>query len=109
GVVLFREPSADNPIGESALENPIFRAADRLRTAGTWRGPIAPNGASYISAFQPIATPPLLIAVSLDRGEVLAGWYHERNVTSAGLAILGLTLTMTVFVLFRQIDAKAEA
>jgi signal transduction histidine kinase/CheY-like chemotaxis protein len=109
GVVLFREPSTDNPIGESALENPIFRAADRLRTAGTLRGPLTPSGAPFISAFQPIATPPLLIAVSLNRDEVLGGWYHERNVTSAGLAILGLTLAMTVFVLFRQIDGKAEA
>jgi signal transduction histidine kinase/ActR/RegA family two-component response regulator len=109
GVVLFREPSADDPIGEPAFENPIFRAADRLRTAGTLQGTIAPNGASFISAFQPIATPPLLVAVSLNRDEVLAGWYHERNATSAALAVLGLTLTMTVFVLFRQIDAKARA
>jgi signal transduction histidine kinase/CheY-like chemotaxis protein len=109
GVVLFREPSTDDPIGEPAFENPIFRAADRLRTAGTLQGTIAPNGASFISAFQPIATPPLLVAVSLNRDEVLAGWYHERNATSAALAVLGLTLTMTVFVLFRQIDAKARA
>ncbi len=109
GVVLFREPSANNPIGESAVENPIFMAADRARAAGTLQGPISADGPPFLSAFQPIATPPLVVAVSLNRDEVLAGWYHERNAASVGLAVLGLTLTMTVFVLFRQIDAKAKA
>ena len=109
GTVLFREPSATNPIGETALENPIFRAADRLRASGTLQGPVAPDGPPFISAFQPVATPPLIVAVSLNRDEVLADWYHERNVTGAGLAVLGLTLAMTVVGLFRQIDAKAGA
>jgi signal transduction histidine kinase/ActR/RegA family two-component response regulator len=109
GVVLFREPSADNPIGEPAVDNPIFKAADRIRAAATLHGPLVPQGPLYITAFQPIATPPLLVAVSLNQDEVLAGWIHERALTSAGIAILGLTLIPTVFVLFRQIDAKAKA
>jgi signal transduction histidine kinase/ActR/RegA family two-component response regulator len=109
GVVLFREPSENNPIGETALENLIFKAADKLRKPGTLQGPIEPGGAPFISAFQPIATPPLIVALSLNRDEVLADWDHERNVTSAGLVVLGLTLTLTVFVLFRQIDGKARA
>jgi signal transduction histidine kinase/CheY-like chemotaxis protein len=109
GVVLFREPSADNPIGEPAVENPIFNAGDRVRVAGTLHGPITPQGSPFISAFQPLATPPLLVAVSLNQNEVLAGWYHQRNITSAGIAILSVSLVLTVFVLFRQIDAKARA
>jgi signal transduction histidine kinase/CheY-like chemotaxis protein len=109
GVVLFREPSPNNPIGESAINNPIFRAADRLRAAGTLHGPIAAQGPPFISAFESISPPPLLVAVSLNQDEVLSGWYHERNITSAGIGILGLTLVLTVFVLFRQIDAKTKA
>jgi signal transduction histidine kinase/CheY-like chemotaxis protein len=109
GVVLFSEPSADNPIGEPAVDNPIFKAADRVRAAATLHGPLVPQGPPFISAFQPISTPPLLVAVSLNQDEVLAGWNHERALTSAGIAILGLTLIPTVFVLFRQIDAKAKA
>jgi signal transduction histidine kinase/ActR/RegA family two-component response regulator len=109
GVVLFREPSADDPIGEASLQNPLFIAAEQRRTAGTLEGPVVPGGPALISAFQRIATPPLIVAVSLNRDEVLAGWNHERNAASAGIAALGLTLTMTVFVLFRQIDAKTRA
>ena len=96
GAVLFREPSTSNPIGESALKNPLFQAAQADGEAGTLRGPLAPDGDAFISGFRRIATPPVIVAVSLHQEEVLADWYHERNVTSAGFAVLGLTLGLTV-------------
>ena len=109
GVVLFREPSTTNPIGESAQGNPLFQAAQAEAASGTLHGRLEPAGPGFISAFHRIGTPPVIVAVSLQRDEVLSDWYHERNVTSAALAVLGLTLAMTVFVLFRQMDARAQA
>ena len=109
GAVLFREPSTSNPIGESALKNPLFQAAQADGEAGTLRGRLEPDGDAFISGFRRIATPPVIVAVSLHQEEVLADWYHERNVTSAGFAVLGLTLGLTVLVLFRQMDARAQA
>ena len=109
GAVLFREPSSANPIGESALQNPLFQAAQAQGDTGTLRGPLAPGSDTFISGFRRIPTPPVIVAVSLQQNEVLADWYHERNVTSAGLVVLGLTLGLTVLVLFRQMDARAHA
>ena len=71
-----------NPIGESAPENPMFQAAQVRRTAGTLRGRLAPDGATFISAFQRdrrrrhSSSP-----CRSHRDEVLGDWYHERNVT----------------------------
>lgn len=62
-----------------------------------------------LTAFQTSATPPLVIAASLDRDEVLAGWRREAR--GAGIVLVGAALTLLAMLayLFRQMDAKARA
>jgi hypothetical protein len=65
GLVLFREPSTANPTGESALDNPLFKAALRHDGPGTLRGPLEAGGGEFISGFQRLSRPPVIVAVSL--------------------------------------------
>ncbi len=110
GFVLFREPSGENPIGQSVRDNPIFAASARSAgAAGVLEGPVDRDGPVQLSAFHATDTPPLIVAVSLDRAEVLAGWLHEALGSAALFTVLTLTLAGTLLVLYRQTEAKTHA
>jgi signal transduction histidine kinase len=108
GSVLVREPSDANPIGESSVSNPIFTAA-QASAAGVVDGPLAPDGRRMLSAFRVIDHPPLVVAVSLDRGVLLADWRRQVFSSTIGLLVLVTLMAATLAALFRQIDAKAAA
>ncbi len=109
GTLLFREPSAGSPLGELLKDNPIFVAASEPSASRRLRGPIAPGGPVMLSAFHTSTAPPMIVAVSLDRSEVLAEWRHQMR--GSGLFFLAVVFTVagTLTVLFRQMDAKAFA
>jgi signal transduction histidine kinase len=109
GAILFREPSTTDPIGESARDNPIFAAASKNVAPGTLRAPIADGGAEMISAFHTTEVQPLILAVSLDQGEVLAHWRRELMWSISVFGVATVLLGATLFVLFRQMDAKSVA
>jgi signal transduction histidine kinase/CheY-like chemotaxis protein len=108
GLVLFREPSTTNPIGERVPDNPIVRAASRAPT-GSLRGPIGPGGPVLLTAYHQTAEPALIVAVSLSQSEILAEWWRQVTASLAVLAVLGFAAAGTWFVLFRQIDARDAA
>jgi signal transduction histidine kinase len=108
GFVLVREPTAANPIGESSTANPIFTAAQQ-RHAGVVEAPLTDGGAMMVSAFRVSDTPPLIVAVSLDRAELLADWRRQVLSSTIVFVVLGATMALTVAMLFRQMDAKAAA
>jgi signal transduction histidine kinase len=109
GIVLFREPSATNPLGEPAGTNPIFAAAKRATDPGTIEVAVRPGGPTLLTAFRATTTPPLIVAVSLDRDEVLSDVRRQSREATAFFVVLTLTMAGTLFVLFRQMDEKAKA
>ncbi|OLD14306.1 MAG: hypothetical protein AUJ01_14045 [Acidobacteria bacterium 13_1_40CM_3_65_5] len=109
GFVLFREPSTANPLGESAIANPIFQAAQRANTAGAIEGPIVRGGPALLSTYHVTAVPPLIVAVSLDRSEILADWRRQAIGSIVFFVVLGLTMAVMIGFIFRQMDAKAAA
>jgi signal transduction histidine kinase len=109
GVVLFREPSATNPINEAPANNPILQVAQRSGHEGIVNGPLQPGGPVFVSTYRTIAEPPLIVAVSLSRDEILADWYRQRRSAGFALSALALTLACMVFVVFREMDARARA
>jgi signal transduction histidine kinase len=108
GSVIVREPSGTNPIGEPSAGNLIFQAAQRARE-GIVDGTVTPGGADMLSAFHAISAPPLVLAVSLDRGELLADWRRQAVAWTVGFAILSATMMAMLTVLFRQMDAKSAS
>jgi signal transduction histidine kinase len=109
GVVLFREPSETNPINDAAASNPILQAAQRAGSAGVFNGPMQPGGPAFISAYRTVGEPPLVVGVSLSRDEILSNWYRQRRSAALALSALALTLGCMVFVVFREMDARARA
>ena len=109
GVVLFREPSATNPINEAAADNPILLSALRSGTEGIVNGPVHPGGPSLVSAYKPVGEPPLIVGVSLNRDELLTDWYRQRRSAALALSALAFTLGCMVFFVFREMDARARA
>jgi signal transduction histidine kinase len=109
GVVLFREPSTTDQLGDTAEGNPIFTEAKRSGAAGRLRGPLKDGGPVLLSAFHSMASPPLIVAVSLDRNEVLAQWRHQARASGLFFVALMCTMAGTLAILFRQMDAKRDA
>ena len=107
GAVIIREPSEVDSSGERAESQMLLEAA-RSQGSGVIRRPIDP-GRPAITAFRTLATPPLVVAVSLDEAEVLAAWRHQARTSALAFAALTLTLTGLISVLFRQIDARTRA
>ena len=109
GVVLFNEPSSPSRIGEQVANNPIFREASRRGGRGTLRTPVEVGGRMGLTAYHNVATPPLVVAVSLDQSEVLADWTREATASVVLLSVAAVTLMTTLAFLFRQMDAKSRA
>lgn len=104
GVVLFREPSPVNPIGQEARTNPIFMAASKSGLSGLLRDSLEAGGSTLLSAFHTTSTPPLIVAVSLDQGETLADWQHEAQASAVLFTAIAITLVATLVVLFWQME-----
>ena len=109
GFVLFREPSTESATGAPAIGNAIFDAAKRGTPRGIVRGPAEAGGAFLLTGYSTSPNPPLIVAVSLDRDEVLAGWRRQAYLSASFFAALAVMMAATLGVLFRQIDAKARA
>jgi signal transduction histidine kinase len=109
GAVLFREPSSANPLGQTAAGNPIFEAAKSGVQFGTLESAFEPNGPVFLTAFQRMPTLPLIVAVSLERNEVLQDYRHQIRMSLLFFVVLTVLLSATLLVLFRQMDAKAAA
>ena len=111
GVVLFREPSAQDLIGQPASDNPLFRAAVRGGPTVSLSNvnALEPDGRALLGAVRRMERPPLILAVSLDRSEVLGPWRREAVGGAAVFGIGAMLLASVLFLLYRQIDAKQLA
>ncbi len=109
GVVLFREPSEKDPMGETATGNPILLTAQQKPGVGLVRGSIESGGPEYLSAYRTSGgMPPLIVAVSLSKGEILSDWQRQIQTSLTAFVALTLTLALMVRVLFRQMDERTK-
>jgi PAS domain S-box-containing protein len=109
GYVMIREPSAVDPIGQSAHGNPLLVHAQDGPAAGYLHAPLTPAGRPYLSAYRRLAYPPLVVAVSLAEGDVLAEWRHAALIASALVAVVGLLLAFAFLSINGEIRARAQA
>ena len=110
GTLVVREPSAADPMGLPAHDNALFVAALAAASgAGILAGPVTPGGPRMVSAYRRVGSLPLLVAVSLDETEVLAGWRRDVRGFITTYSVISALVIGVLFVLSRQIDAKALA
>ena len=109
GSVLFREPSQQNPLGDSAVNHPVLTTAKTGAAHGVLTRPLEDGGPELITAYRTLSAPSLVLAVSLGRDEALADWYVHLRMALIELFGLAGVLTTLVLLLFRQIDARGRA
>jgi signal transduction histidine kinase/CheY-like chemotaxis protein len=109
GVILVREPSTSDPIGQPSADNPVFLAARGGSAPGLLRGPVVPGGPVLLSAYRSTTQPSLVVGVSLSRADVLAEWNREARVSAALLAVLGITAALGLWLAFRRLDERDAA
>jgi len=107
GTVLFREPSDREPLGESAVANPIFAAAKHSNGSGTIETGARLGGPGTLTAFRSTAEPPIVVAVSLDRDEVLHDWRIQVVESAVFFGVLTVMMAGTLVALLRQMDQKS--
>jgi signal transduction histidine kinase len=110
GSLVVREPSAEDPMGLPAADNALFAAALSAPSGtGVLEGPVTPNGPRMVSAYRRVEGLPLLVAVSLDESEVLAGWRREMRGFVTTYTVVSVLLIGVLMVLSKQIDARTAA
>jgi PAS domain S-box-containing protein len=109
GLVLFREPSPSDPMGQTAADSPLLDAQRATPAHGIVEGPLAAGGRNYISAYRSLTEPPLVIAVSLSKNDMLAAWRDEVLVVGLVTAGTGLALLLAALLIAREIGARAAA
>ncbi len=105
-----------------AVASPVFKSADVgphgvitvLHPSGVvmFREPpsaVQPSTPAFITVTRQTETPPLAVAVSLARVDVLAEWRRETGITIVFFGIAAAFVTGGLAIMFRQIDrANAE-
>jgi signal transduction histidine kinase/CheY-like chemotaxis protein len=109
GVVLFREPSERNPLGEQAAGSPLFEAAKRVGGTGHFRGRVAADAPMLRTAFRALPEQRIIVAVSLGENELLAAWNHDARMSLAVGALLVVLSVAFLLLLYRQIDVRHTA
>jgi PAS domain S-box-containing protein len=109
GIVLFREPSSRDPIGEPAQSHPIYLAQRDKPGNGVLRAALAPGGPSYLSAYRTLGIPPLVVAISLAEADVLATWHHVSLLAIGLTAALGVALLLAGLLIAHEIRTRAAA
>src|SRR5215216_1938530 len=109
GIVVFREPSSRDPIGEPAHTDPIFMAQRQSPGTGRLRGPLDEGGSSFLSAYHTLPFPPLVVAVSLAEQDVLVPWWHVTLLAFGLTAALGIALLLAAYLIMREIRDRAAA
>jgi signal transduction histidine kinase len=108
GVVLFREPSAENPINEADQNNPLLALAAR-HESGIYRGTFGADPRVFITSYRTVPGPDLIVAVSLSESDMLADWRRQARVAAAAFGSLTVTLGLIVAALFRVVHARERA
>jgi signal transduction histidine kinase len=110
GTIVVREPSAQDAMGTPANDNVLFGAAVHgPDPSGVLEAMVTPDTPLMISAYRRVADLPLIVAVSLDRDELLAGWRREARGFATTYGVVSVLLFGVLFVLSKQIDANAAA
>jgi PAS domain S-box-containing protein len=107
--VLFREPTPVGLDDAAVRENPLVERLKDAAPSGFVRAPFMSGGPEYFSAYRRIQSPPLTLAVSLSRQEILAAWRTSATVSAAIFAAFGVLLLVAWRLIMRQIRARNEA
>ncbi len=107
GTLVVSEPNDGRTIGNRAAIADAVLAQLRLPAAATLAPP-ADSGATEIISYRPIQGRPLIVAVSVDKDELLQGWHAERRDYVVIFAMITLTIGILTWGLVRLLDRRQQ-
>ncbi|HWK47040.1 MAG TPA: PAS domain S-box protein [Stellaceae bacterium] len=109
GILLVRRPFDETTIGRSLLNGGIFH--DYLPKAPIGSAEIASStdGVVRLNGYRRVDAYPLVVAVALEKDEMLAAWRADAWRHATGVGILVVILGMLGLRLTRQIGLREEA
>ncbi|HTD05997.1 sensor domain-containing diguanylate cyclase [Undibacterium sp.] len=109
GILLTRRPLLADSIGKSMVDTPLFRDNASKKTSGAFTVASAQDGVRRQNSFRHLDKYPLFVAAALSESEVLADWWADTYLHSAGVAALLVVLGSLGFPLIRQIKLRLDA
>ncbi|HEX3498049.1 MAG TPA: PAS-domain containing protein [Stellaceae bacterium] len=108
GTLVVSEPNDEQVIGNrAAIADAVLAQLHAQRTA-TVATSIGPDGATDIISYRPIAARPLIVAVSVNKDELLQGWRAERRDYAVIFAMITLTIGVLTWGLVRLLDRRQQ-
>ncbi|HYD64256.1 response regulator [Azospirillum sp.] len=96
GVLLTGVPFQADQIGRAEAESELFHNQLPRAEHGVFRGPgPGPGGRTLITAYRATPIWPLVLAISRDEAEELAGW--RDNLMAGGLIVAGFIVVIALF------------
>jgi signal transduction histidine kinase/CheY-like chemotaxis protein len=106
GVVLIREPSETDPIGEDAAGHPVFEGQRASSGSTAVRTRLTPDGPTLMAGWRTLDRPHLVVAAALSERQLLQPWRRELVISAGGFVLLSLAVAGALAALFRQMDIR---
>jgi signal transduction histidine kinase len=107
GTLLSRIPYVPAHIGRSFSDIPLFRRQLAASRAGVYRSRDFMDGVSRVVSYRTVEALPLVVAVGLAEGPMLAGWRRATIAASVGMTMM-IGLAATVLVLLARQERQRE-
>jgi signal transduction histidine kinase len=108
GTLVVSAPNDEQTIGGRAGTADAVLAQLHPRPTATPANPVASGGGSELISALPIAGRPLIVAVSVDKDELLQGWRAERRDYVIIFAMITLTIGILTWGLVRLLDRRQQ-
>jgi PAS domain S-box-containing protein len=107
GQLLFRDPQAN--LGVLPPEHPLLELPAVFTANAVHAGPLEADGPTYLTAIRQARVPPVRVAVSISRDELLAPWWREVWLSILIVLATGCALGLAAFQISRQVRERLTA
>jgi len=108
GTIIVREPSPRDVTGVSIAEGTLFTRHLPQAPAGTFAAASAIDGVERLVSYKALANLPLVISVSINRADALAGWRQDAIVFVAFYVMLAGIVAAGAWLSVVQIRERAK-
>ncbi|HEX8602930.1 MAG TPA: sensor domain-containing diguanylate cyclase [Pseudoduganella sp.] len=109
GMLLVRRPYRQDRIGSGIAGTPLYRAYTGVARSGIGEFRSTQDGEVRLNSYRPLRHYPLFVTAALSKEEVLAHWWRDTLVRTAGVLVLAGLLALFGRRLVRQMRQRLQA
>lgn len=108
GTMLLRRPYDDKLVGSSMLDTELFKAFRSRGRLGTLFIKSSQDGITRLNSYRGLEDYPLFVDAAFSKDEILADWWRDTLLHTAGVVILVMILALAGARLVRQIELRVR-